>query len=320
MKHLFFPLLCFVLLSVSCRRDAARGHDAGEVDPVEIGRIDLAAINADTAAFDALKPGSALWLSVIGADTADVAGYFARVADKPYNDPLIVRWGRVDSLSLALARIFNNVESLAGAAVPTRVYAVVSPYNQSVVTADSVLFIALNHYLGADNEIYAYFPDYIRRLKSADRIGIDVAQALVVGSHPFAPSSAYPTALARMAYEGAVVEAVMQATGRSEQEVLGYDDEQYRWLNDNEAQAWLSMLSRDMVFSTDPAVVEGLVRQGAVTTVLHHESPGSAGRFIGHRLVASWLRNHPDATLETLLSPSFYESSSLLETAGYDVK
>ncbi len=41
---------------------------------------------------------------------------------------------------------------------------------------DTVVIVALNHYLGSDYEGYASFPDHLRRLKSAERLPLDVGR------------------------------------------------------------------------------------------------------------------------------------------------
>ncbi|MCM1519995.1 MAG: hypothetical protein NC098_04340 [Lachnoclostridium sp.] len=314
-----------ILLTISIAASllsACRGGDntRDEAQAVVINRLDLAAIEGDTSAISSLEPGASVWAGItIGPDTG-ARELAMKASDKPYNDDVVTQWANTDSLSKALGGLYGRFTSLIGEDAPAVTYAVASPFNQSVVTADSLIFIALNHYLGPEKEYYAYFPEYQRRNKSTDRIGIDVATALVRAAEPYQPAGQFPTALSRMTYEGAVVEAIMRISGKTEQQVLGYDDEEYAWLRANEQEAWRSMLSRDMVFSTALEVVEGLVRQAAVTSVLHYESPGAAGRYIGHHIVESYLNTHPDTDLRLLLSPEFYDSETLLSSAGYEPK
>lgn len=316
MKHIATYIILFAaaLFAASCGRHAAPQPPA---PPARMIRLDSAALGCDSAAFVAAGYPARLWLRIVGADTADLSGYFASLQGKPYNGPVRSKFASTDSLAHELGSIFNNVARLLDVVPPAVAATVVSPYNQSVVTADSVVFIALNHYLGPEYEFYAWFPDYQRRLKHRSRIGVDVAEAVISEKYPYYPATKYPTALSRMAAEGAVVEAVMRLTGVSEQEALGYTDDEYHWLLDNQQQAWESLLARNLVFSTDPAVVETLVRPNSVTSCLHAEAPGRAGRFIGHRVVASYLAAHPSTTLSDLLSPDFYNDQKLLEKAGY---
>jgi len=197
-----------------------------------------------------------------------------------------------------------------------RIYAVVSPFNQSVFTADSVMFLGLNHYMGTDYEPYAYFPDYIRRRKVAARILPDVAEALVRRDYPYAPGEEYPTVLSRLLYEGAVTEAVMRLTGLDERQTLAYDEDEWAWLEENEAEMWHALAGRKLLFSTDGLAASMLTGLSPVTTILHHESPGYAGRFVGHRIVGSYLK-YNDVPLSFLLSRDFYDSPQTLSKARY---
>lgn len=219
--------------------------------------------------------------------------------------------------SKALGRVFGRMRELLPAVRVPEVFTIISPFSQSIFVADTTLYIGLNHYLGADYVHYEYFPDYVRVLKVRERIPVDVAEALVRITYPFRPSGDGAQAVARLAYEGAVAEAVMRVTGEDEACVLGYDDDKYGWLCKNEENVWRAMVERQFLFSTDYAVIRSLVDVAPHVSVISPDVPGRAGRFIGHRLVESYVKNNPSVTLEELLSPAVYNSPSLLAEANY---
>lgn len=217
-----------------------------------------------------------------------------------------------------LGAVFGRMhESLPEIRVP-EVFTIISPFSQSIIFADSTLFIGLNHYLGYDYKYYEYFPDYIRVLKERPRIPVDVAEAIIRSVYPFKTADGYPSVAARLAYEGAVTEAVMRVTGRDEAFVLGYDEGRYRWLCDNEEKLWQTIVGRKMLFSTDFEVVRSLVDAAPYVSVISSEVPGRAGRFIGHRLVEAYMKNNPETDMPTLLQASFYNSPTLLTSAKYN--
>ncbi len=218
----------------------------------------------------------------------------------------------------SLGELFGRMRrDLPGADIP-RVFTVISPYTQSVFVADSAVYLGLNHYLGTAYPPYEPFPEYVRRLKVRDRIPVDIAEAIIRTSYPFKSGGDYPQVLARMAYEGAVAEAVMRMADVDEQESLGYNDEDYSWLNDNEHEIWDALVSRQMLFNTDRDMIRSLVGVGPSTNVISASSPGRAGTYAGHRLVVSYLKANPSVSLESLLSPGFYENPSLLSSAKYN--
>ncbi len=193
-------------------------------------------------------------------------------------------------------------------------YAIISPFNQSVFTVDSTLYIGLNHYLGKNYAPYGYFPDYIRRNKTRERMMTDVAETLVRGTYP--PISG--TTLGRLLYEGAVTEAVMRLTGKDEQEVEGYTPEEARWLKDNEKEMWHALVERKIIFSRNPSDIRALIAPGAVTTIIHPEAPGAAGRYIGHRILSSYMDANKEIPLDSMLSPGFYNSETVLRDSRYN--
>ena len=220
--------------------------------------------------------------------------------------------------SIMLGGVFERMRELLPEMRVPEVFTIISPFSQSIIVADTTLFIGLNHYLGADYVHYEYFPDYVRVLKERDRMPIDVAEALIRTSYPFHSDEGYPTVASRLAYEGAVVEAVMLVTGESEARVLGYDDNRYGWLCENEKDVGQAIVGRQMLFSDDFAVIRSLVDPAPHASVISPEVPGRAGRFIGHRLVKAYMDNNPDVDLQSLLKGAFYNSSSLLTLAKYN--
>lgn len=179
------------------------------------------------------------------------------------------------------------------------------------------MLIGLNHYLGADYQGYAGFDDYRRRLKRPDRIVYDVAEAVVASAYPFA-GRADATVLSRMLYEGALMYALLKSVpGATEASVLGYDDAQMRWAEDNEARIWDAMVKRDMLYSTDPVLASKLLDTSAATLVIHPEAPGRIGRFMGLKIVESFIAHEPSVGIGEMLMPAFYESASTLKKAAY---
>lgn len=287
--------------------------------PVSVRRLDRA-LRADS-----LPEGSDMRLA---AETLFSLSGYGQLTDSTlqrYNQNPSIRlhdqamdslWGDMSQIEAGLGRMQFNFSKIFPDSRFPAVYTVVSPFNQSVFTADSLLFLGLNHYFGPAYQPYSYFPDYIRARKTPSRILPDVAEAIVRGLYPYNPAEDYPTVLSRLLYEGALLEAVMQLSGNSEQQSLGYDDESMAWAEKNERRVWETMAERKMIFSTDPQLSAQLVTLAPFTSVINSESPGSIGRFIGHRIVTSYLDHHA-LTIPELLSPAFYESPSALPDSRY---
>ena len=66
------------------------------------------------------------------------------------------------------------------------------------------------------------------------------------------------TFLNRMLYSGALAYCVLQTMpeGTPESVVLGLTDSQWQWCVDNEERLWRSLIERQLLYSSDPAVAD----------------------------------------------------------------
>ena len=223
----------------------------------------------------------------------------------------------LDSIEHALGSIKANLaEKLPDVRFPHCV-AIVSPFRQSVFNVDTTMLIGLNHYLGENHPAYAGFEPYLKATKNARHLPYDALLSILSAAHPY-EQTATSNVLSRLLYEGACLYCMEQTIdGWSKREALGWNERQLEWAKKNEAQAWNALVERDLLFSTDPSVAQRLVEPSPSTAILHRESPGQLGRYIGLKIVESYMKANPDTALKSLLSPDFYESPTTLSKAKY---
>lgn len=202
--------------------------------------------------------------------------------------------------------------------LPDNIYGVVTPYSQSVMLIDSIIFVGLNHYLGADYVGYEGFENYKRIRKVPQRMAYDVVEALVRSRYPYEVPYDKATALSRMQYEGAILYVMKHCfPGITYQELLGYSDSEMTWAEDNERRIWQELAGRELLYSTDPSVSAKLVNPSANTNIINPSAPGMTGRYVGYRIVEKYVENHPEIHLTELLRPAFYSSAETLKNSGY---
>lgn len=223
----------------------------------------------------------------------------------------------LDSVQSVLGVAEDRMGKLLPKACFGDVYAVVSPYNQSIFTTDSMMLVGLNHYLGAGFDGYSSFEPYQRLNKRIGQLPYDMVEAAVASAYPMTVG-AHSTVLDHLLYQGALIEAKMQILpGATEADALGYTPEQMAWLEANEVPAWEALVTRKLLYSPSVSDAERLILPSPVTTILHPESPGRAGRYIGHRIVRAYLDANPRTALDHLLSPEFYSNPQTLLNARY---
>lgn len=307
----FFPvalLICSVL-------GACSGKE--EFSPRKIQRLDLALRSGSVPSDSGMHDAAARLFTISGygpLTDSTAARYAAMPSIMLHRGIVDSTYPSLENEEKALGEILGRASHSLPAINISEVYAIISPFNQSVFTVDSILYIGLNHYLGEGYAPYEYFPEFIRRKKIRERMMTDVAETLVRGAYPPVPG----TVLGRLIYEGAVTEAVIQLTGAKGDVVLDYTPEETLWLKNNENEMWRSLVERKLIFSSNPSDIRSLIAPGAVTSIIHPEAPGASGRFIGHRIVRAYLSGHKKMTLDSLLSPGFYNSETVLRDSRYN--
>ena len=317
-----FGLLLAIAI-VACRN--SRGNIDGEPQVVVPVYKDMAVFALlDSTARDA----------VLEKDSTEIKAFLSTVSEQPFSPQLVEAWStslpvemftpKVDSIFPSvepLARDLGNILARADAAglkLPERKYAaVVYGRPESVLFVDDIMLIALNHYLGADFEGYSHWPSFIRVGKTPQMLPYDLAEAMIGTSYPY-ESQEDATVLDRMLYEGALAHAKIRlAADGNEAMALGYLPEQWQWLEENEKELWNTAVKHQLIFDTSEQTSQRLFAPSPATTLLAPMCPGRAGRYLGYKIVESYLAKHPDAALPFLLSRDFYASPSSLELSAY---
>ncbi len=223
----------------------------------------------------------------------------------------------LSQLEVSLGTILYNAEA-NGLDFPTRKYAaVVWGSRKSMAFVDSVMLIALNHYLGTDYPGYRSWPEYQRYAKTPENLPYDLAEALTAVAYPYVPGKD-PTALSRMLYEGALMHAkiklVPQATLAG---AMGYTAQQMDWFHANMRSVWNRLVENKLLYTSSAETIDRLIGPAPSTTPIGQEVPGRAGRYIGYRIICAYLEQNSKITLAELLSPDFYNNPSILIESAY---
>ncbi len=333
MRRIANPFLkYFVILFVACVSlpgcvPSGKGKRAASDSAVPVVRLDklLASVpDMDEAEVDGM-------MSAYGA----AVDFLFSILDKPVTDSTLMDYARsravtvfepdivrqlpeLDSVERVLGDVRLNMQGYELLSMP-EIYGIVSPYNQRIFMADSLMLVGLNHYLGPEYEGYKTFPDYQRRLKRIDRMPYDVVESLLVSAYPMHEKTEESvTVLEHMLYQGAVMMAMLDIVpDATERSVLGYDQTQYEWLLSHEAQLWQSMIGGGFLYDVSPAVADRIISESPSVSFIHPDAPGRIGRFIGLQIIRSYLAEYPDTEIDYLLSPDFYGNISTLAKSRY---
>ena len=301
-KLLILPFL--ITLITACSKTSSN------TAPLHIVRLDIAASQPDSSFTETEQAAFNAWMDIIDASYSKED--YAKSAAMTAFGPIVLQ--ELPAL--------DSVEMVLGSALPQGFtpIGIISPYNQSVIThPNGFLFIALNHYLGTDNPIYAgRFPEHERRRKTINRLPIDAVEAAIASAHPDSlPSDA--TLLNHLLYHGALLQATLESLpeNTTEASLLAMTPEEYAWCIENEANIWNSIVTQGLLYSSDRQMIKRLLSPAPASPMISANAPGQTTLFTALKITQSYLNNSDVNTAENLLKTSYYNSNQSLIDSKY---
>lgn len=203
-----------------------------------------------------------------------------------------------------------------GQTVP-KVYTVLSVLRQSIMVSDSVVAIALDKYLGSLKPWYtAYgFAEYQTRIMRREYIPTDVMKAWLYAEFP--NDTPETSLLHDMVYEGKILYAVHQLLPEAHDSLLfGFDASELRWCKENERLIWEKLIDESSLYSTDRVMRNRWMQPAPSTIFLDEHSPGRAVIWNGYAIVQSYMKQHPEKSLQELLKEN--DAQGLLMDSHYN--
>lgn len=188
-------------------------------------------------------------------------------------------------------------------------YVYISGFNQSVVTAENIIGISLDKYLGRDCKYYQQLstaPQYKVRNMHKEKIASDVAYAW--GMTEFEETNKATKVIGNMIHQGKLtyfVDALLPEMHDSLK--IGFTKKQLDFCINNEAQMWNYLVEKKMLFSSDRMDIVRYINDAPTTSGFPLQSPGRAGIWIGWQIVRQYMQKHPEVTLEDLMLNNDYQ-------------
>lgn len=189
------------------------------------------------------------------------------------------------------------------------VYLYVSGFNQSVITAEKIIGVSLDKYLGRDCRWYQQLnstPQY--KIANMHKLKIPSDVAYAWGVTEFESSGKTTTLLDNMIYQGKLmyfVDALLPETHDSLK--IGYTALQLDWCKKNEAQMWSQLIEHKMLYSNNRMDIIRYTNPSPTTSGFPLESPGRTGVWIGWQIVREYMKKNQETTLGELMKNNDYQ-------------
>ena len=200
-----------------------------------------------------------------------------------------------------LSKAFSNYRNTFPNRVIPSVYTLISGFNQSMIIADTILAIALDKYLGKNEEMYFLLDiaNYQRQTMDRKYLTSDCMKAWLYSEFPH--NDSIDNVLSNILYQGKIMYATRQLLPQTPDSLIfGYTPDQMLWCRNNIAQMWTFMVEKRMLYITDQLTINKLIGQAPFTSLFTRESPGRAVVWLGYQIIASYMK-HNKTTLEALL-------------------
>jgi hypothetical protein len=200
--------------------------------------------------------------------------------------------------------------------LPT-IFTTISGFNQSVFTADGIIGISLDKYLGRDYPFYKKLSNVpLYKIKNMHREKLPSDVAFAWGLTEFDDIENTTTVLDNIVHQGKLmyfVDALLPEMHDSLK--IGYTAEQLQWCKNNEPQMWNFLIENEMLYSNKRMDILRYINDGPYTTGFPIESPARSGIWLGWQIVRKYMNKYEEVTLAQLMANSNYQE--ILNESGY---
>ena len=218
-------------------------------------------------------------------------------------------------IETGLGKAFFNYQKEFPERVIPSVFTLISGFGESIIVADTILAIALDNYLGRNEDMYfrLELPNYRRQTMDKKYIVPNCMREWI--STEFSYNDSIDNVLTNILYEGKVMYALHRLLPNTPDSLLfGYTPDQMRWCRNNTTQMWTFLVERKMLYLTDYLTINKLIGPAPFTSLFTRESPGRAVVWLGYKIIESFMKNNR-VSLEALLEDNDYQQ--ILENARF---
>ncbi len=299
-------LMCLGLFSIltACQQDPKIPANIAAIDvEIDIERFDSVFANTAPEELPELKAK----YPYMFAQQYEDAYWEEKLSDTLQNEletAVLNSFSDMEDEQEAISQLYQHIKYYFPETSIPKVITITSEvdYRNKVFLTDSLLFIALDTYLGSDHHFYGGIPKYHSKNFRPTQIDVDIASAFAK-AHTSRPRQ--PHFLAQMIYEGKqlyLMDALL--TAKAQHELFGYTEAEYQFAEENQKNMWEYFVASELLYKTDRNLLTRFIDPAPFSKFylsFDNETPGRVGRYIGYKIVSSYMENN-DVALKTMLN------------------
>ncbi len=197
------------------------------------------------------------------------------------------------------------------------IYLYVSGFNQSVVTAENIIGIGIDKYMGSNCDYYHLLrlPQYMRYKMRQEMIVVDCMKAWAQSEYEF--DELESNLMENMLYK-AKIQYFINAMLPNKADTLkwGFPNAKLEWCRNNEQHIWYYLIDNKLLFSSDYMEIKRFTNDGPFTTSFTNESPARASVWLGMQVIEGYLKNNPEVSFQDLMNETDYQK--ILNNSRYE--
>ncbi|MGQ1889016.1 gliding motility lipoprotein GldB [Thermophagus sp. OGC60D27] len=196
------------------------------------------------------------------------------------------------------------------------IYLHISGFNESMVVDSGWISVSVEKYLGRNCIFYEWLgtPKYLRNQMDTERVVPDVMRAIAMTEYSY--NDSINDLISQMVYHGKILQFVKHTIPNIPDTLLfGFSQKQMKWCDKNESSMWASIVEHKHLFSTDQMLIRKYVGPAPFTSVFGQDSPGQTGRYLGYKILESWMEENPDQSFRDMMEQT--DPHNILRQAKY---
>lgn len=318
-KYLYF-LLCLISLAACKSGNRNRFTDIDkdlEVTPLTIHRLDLGIMALDPqnikgglSALQQAQPGlTELWLGAVDLQGApdevlqqELGNFLQNPEVKQLHTEAQKTLSDISDIELEVSKAFARLQKLDPKTEVPELFLFVSGFDTKAINSPKAIGLSDDYYLGSDYKLYSQVSyRYERILFNREYIATDFLSCFLAKHYPYRMKQS--RLLDHMLYYGRLKYLLsVLFPDRPEWQIMGYTEQQWKWCETNEKEAWGYLLDQKYLFNSDGFEIQKFIEDAPFTQPLTQDSPGRMGVWFGYRIINNYMEAHPEVTMEQLMA------------------
>lgn len=220
-----------------------------------------------------------------------------------------------NELKKELETAFGEVKSQFPDFKAPKVVTLVSGFlGKDLYVSDSLIIIGLDYFGGPKAR---YRPDvYDYQLRRYNKESIVPSILFILSDKYNRLNSSDRTLLGEMIGYGKAFEFVKRIVPTTPDSlIIGYSQENLEKTYASQTEVWAFILTNKLLYETNEIKKQKYIGERPFTNEMGAEVPGAIGRWVGWRIIGSYMARHPEITLPELMKED--NAAKILQESGY---